>query len=310
MTDFNTPTNSSLYTDVLTQLNAKIASVAKMDYTGDTNLPTGTIRHDSSTLKLQKWNGSSWVDITVHFGNSVGIKNTSPGYDLHVTGDTGVTRLLLHTTSAATGLGLYAPAANTLGFLTSGTEYGKIDSSGFWYLSGSRGRTTMLAANCHIDSGDGGIYRSTSSGRYKKDVEDLAEVNADAVLSLRPVWYRSKAEHDPQAWSFYGLIAEEVAAVDPRLVLWGYPDDAYETYLVPATDTEGNPLPPELDEEGNELPPVMVPVRRLKVDAERVPEGVMYDRVAVLLLDVVKRQRARLDAMEERLAALEAKTRP
>ncbi|MBX9580471.1 MAG: hypothetical protein K2X87_09200 [Gemmataceae bacterium] len=59
MADWNTPTNASAYTGVLTTLNEKVANAAKMDYTGDTNLPTGAIRLNSR--QLQSWNGSSWV---------------------------------------------------------------------------------------------------------------------------------------------------------------------------------------------------------------------------------------------------------
>jgi hypothetical protein len=62
MTDFNTPTNSSLYTAVLTALNGKISSCAKMDFSSDTNIPTGTVRYDSTNKILDSWNGSSWVN--------------------------------------------------------------------------------------------------------------------------------------------------------------------------------------------------------------------------------------------------------
>jgi hypothetical protein len=37
-----------------------------------------------------------------------------------------------------------------------------------------------------------------------------------------------------------------------------------------------------------------------------VPDGVQYDRLTVLLLDVVKRQNERIEALEAKVAALEA----
>lgn len=76
------------------------------------------------------------------------------------------------------------------------------------------------------------LLRSTSSIRYKDGVEDLAKAHADHVLQLRPVWYRSKADADRKNWSWYGLVAEEVAAVDPRLVHWGYLDEDREIVKV------------------------------------------------------------------------------
>jgi hypothetical protein len=60
--------------------------------------------------------------------------------------------------------------------------------------------TTASAANAFLDSADGNrIYRSTSSLRYKKNVENIDQLKADAILSLRPVWYRSKASNDKKA---------------------------------------------------------------------------------------------------------------
>jgi hypothetical protein len=143
--------------------------------------------------------------------------------------------------------------------------------------------TTASAANAFLDSADGNrIYRSTSSLRYKKDVEDIDQLKADAVLSLRPVWYRSKAADDRSNWSWYGLIAEEVAAVEPRLVHWTYLDEDYEIE--------------EVDGAIKKTP---------KPHAELVPDGVQYDRLTVLLLDVVKRQNERIETLEAKVAALE-----
>ena len=77
--------------------------------------------------------------------------------------------------------------------------------------------TTASGANAYLDAGNSNnLLRSTSSLRYKRDVEDLAETTADGVLSLRPVRYRSTASADRPDWTHYGLIAEEPAAVDPR----------------------------------------------------------------------------------------------
>jgi hypothetical protein len=136
--------------------------------------------------------------------------------------------------------------------------------------------TTASAANCFLNSASSpanSILRSTSSLRYKTDIENLEPEYSDAVLNLRPVWYRSLSEVDRGDWSWYGLIAEETAEIDPRLVHWTYLEDSYE----------------EVDGE-----------RKLKADAELVPDGVQYDRVSVLLLDVVKRLLKRIEVLESR----------
>ena len=76
--------------------------------------------------------------------------------------------------------------------------------------TGSRGaspynNTTASAANMFVDS-SGTLYRSTSSLKYKTDVQNTAHGLAD-VLKLRPVTYKGKTDGDTV---FGGLIAEEV----------------------------------------------------------------------------------------------------
>lgn len=97
---------------------------------------------------------------------------------------------------------------------------------GFVEAAGTYSGTTGAGANVFVNT-NGRLLRSTSSLRYKTDVEDLEPSYRDTVLDMRPVWYRSTCDEDDPAWSYYGLIAEEVAALDPRLVHWG-PDDEGE----------------------------------------------------------------------------------
>lgn len=79
--------------------------------------------------------------------------------------------------------------------------------------------TTASAANAYLDnSASNLLLRSTSSQRYKTQIEDIDAEAVDAAMQLRPVWYRSLAEADRKDWSWYGLVAEEVAELEPRLV--------------------------------------------------------------------------------------------
>jgi hypothetical protein len=65
--------------------------------------------------------------------------------------------------------------------------------------------TTGSAANVFVDSG-GFLYRSTSSLKYKTEIQDYTH-GLDAVNVLRPVFYKGKNDGDKK---FAGLIAEEV----------------------------------------------------------------------------------------------------
>lgn len=72
--------------------------------------------------------------------------------------------------------------------------------------------TTASAANMNIDSATYKVARSTSSLKYKQDVESY-EFDAAALRQLRPVRFHDKGEmsSDPGNAKWYvGLIAEEV----------------------------------------------------------------------------------------------------
>lgn len=158
--------------------------------------------------------------------------------------------------------------------------------------------TTASAANAFLDSGaSNSLLRSTSSLAYKDQVELIDPSIAARILELEPIWYRSKASADRPDWSWYGLGAEQVAAIDPRLVHWGYQDDDFETVEVVTTI----PFPAIVDgEEVIEQREIVGTERRLKEGAVKKPDGVMYDRLGVLLLAWIKGQR-----IPERLAAIE-----
>ncbi len=115
-----------------------------------------------------------------------------------------------------------------------GTPVQTVDTAGFHSTAWP---TTANAANLY--SADGNyILRSTSSLRYKTDVERLDAAHAlDVVKSLSPITYRGINDGETR---FAGFAAEEVAALDPMLVTFdkeGRPDyvtyDRVPAYLVP-----------------------------------------------------------------------------
>jgi hypothetical protein len=197
-----------------------------------------------------------------------------------------------------------AATSNSLRLRASGNTGMEIGTSGQIYFP-SIG-TTASAANAFLNSGSSPanqLLRSTSSIRYKTDVETLDPAKSEAILNFRPVWYRSLAEADRKDWSWYGLIAEEVAEIEPRLVHWSYPESEYEE-----VETEVEQERTVTDEDGNETTENYTETkteRKLKDDAQLAPDGVQYDRLTVMLLDVVKRQDASIKALEARIAALE-----
>jgi len=159
---------------------------------------------------------------------------------------------------------------------SSPTERMRISNNGFVDIPGIYDFTTASAANVNIDS-TGGLRRSTSSSKYKTNIETLEDGYADAVLNCRPVWYRSTTEADNPEHGHWGFIAEEVAEIDPRLVHWKTVEVIY-------------------DENGS--------VVHTPCDPE--PEGVAYDRFVPHLLNLIKRQQSAIETLEAKVAALEA----
>ena len=165
------------------------------------------------------------------------------------------------------------------------TERLRIHSGGKLTVPGVYAGTTTGGAAVYVES-DGDLLRYTSSRKYKTDIETLEDARADAILNCRPVWYKSISANDIKTegadksdWGWYGFIAEEVAEIEPRLVNWATKDAV-------------------ANEKG-----VVESVERDPADYEA--EGVRYDNFVPLLLNLVKRQKAQIEAMETRIAALE-----
>src|SRR5206468_853803 len=95
------------------------------------------------------------------------------------------------------------------------------------FIAGIRGRATgnANAVPVLIDSA-GQLGTASSSRRFKKEIKPMDQTS-EAILGLKPVTfqYKSDSTGTPQ----FGLIAEEVAAVNPDLVVR---DENGEIYTV------------------------------------------------------------------------------
>jgi hypothetical protein len=113
----------------------------------------------------------------------------------------------------------------------------EIGDSGQIIMPSVPSSTVSFAANAWVDPGTGRLYMSTSSERYKTEIESLPDsYGDDFILSLRPVIYRDKQA--PNGRSFLGFIAEDVDRLGAReLVTYDKHDrpDAlqYERFTAP-----------------------------------------------------------------------------
>ena len=224
-----------------------------------------SVKYDASAQALELRGYNNNTRMTIDSGGNVGIGTTSPSKMLHV-GDS----------STAGSFRVHASGGHE-SFLVNGAV---VRSTNI------RDLTTANAANIYVATSNGTMYRSTSSSRYKTDVEDLWESSGDSVLEMRPVWYRSLCENDPDGYSYYGLIAEELAEIDPRFVFYG--------------PTPGCACLSDDDGEQHVC--------------ESVPSGVQYERLVVPLIATAQKQAAQIGQLEaanlalsERLDTLESR---
>ena len=83
-----------------------------------------------------------------------------------------------------------------------GSIFGEISSGG-----------TAVSVNA-----DGKLGTTTSSRRFKEEIKPM-ERSSEALFALKPVTFRYKSELDPQGISQFGLVAEDVEAINPDLVV-------------------------------------------------------------------------------------------
>jgi len=69
----------------------------------------------------------------------------------------------------------------------------------------------------HVDS-NGKLGYFVSSRRYKEEIKPMGQ-DSEALFALKPVSFRYKGDIDPAHAKMFGLIAEEVAEVNPDLVV-------------------------------------------------------------------------------------------
>ena len=212
---------SALASNVEGSQNTAIGSQALTSNTGYNNTAIGFEALSSNT------DGSfnTAVGRNALMGNTLATFNTAIGQDslLFATiggGNTGVGYGALSSTttgSSNTALGYYAgwsvtEANNVICIGSLGANV----SNSTW-ISNVWGVTTQSGNTAPVVVSDGGqLGVVASSERFKKDIAGMKDASS-VLLALRPVTfhYKSDAKDTPQ----FGLIAEEVAKVNPALVL-------------------------------------------------------------------------------------------
>ena len=84
------------------------------------------------------------------------------------------------------------------------------------FIAGIHGTTVAGGIGVIID-GKGHLGTATSSARFKDEIKPMDKAS-EAILALKPVTFHYKHELDPEGIPQFGLVAEQVAKINPDLV--------------------------------------------------------------------------------------------
>ena len=199
--------------------------------TGDDNTATGfaALNHNTTGVRNTA-TGSQAL-----FSNT-GAGNTANGYGALVSNTTGVQNTangfeaLFSNTTGVGNIGLGSGAGNSVTTANNVICIGAVSGanvSGSCFIANIYGVTTISPTTLPVVvSINGQLGTVPSSGRFKNEIRPMDKVS-EAILALKPVTFHYKSDNTgtPQ----FGLIAEEVAAVNPDLVVR---DEKGEIYTV------------------------------------------------------------------------------
>jgi hypothetical protein len=170
------------------------------------------------------------------FSNTSGVGNTATGWAalyFNTTGfgnvANGFRALENNTGDNNTALGVQSGGLVTTAFNVTciGANVNGANVSNTTWIGGVYGVSTQSGTTAPVVVSDTGqLGTAASSERFKKDIATM-ETASEAIMSLRPVTFHYKT--DTKATPQFGLIAEEVAKVNPALVL---PDKEGKPYTV------------------------------------------------------------------------------
>jgi hypothetical protein len=142
--------------------------------------------------------------------NLTGNGNTATGVDALVSNSTGSSNTAL---GAAAGQGVIS-ASNVICI---GADVHGANVSNSCFIGGIFGQTSSGGTGVFINS-DGKLGTTTSSRRFKEEIKPMEQAS-EALYALKPVTFRYKKAIDPRGIPQFGLVAEDVEAVNPDLVV-------------------------------------------------------------------------------------------
>jgi hypothetical protein len=195
--------------------------------TGDRNTATGGAALGNNTTGVRN-TGNGFFALG---STTTGIANTATGSNVMNTNTTGSFNIALGYAAGSnlttgdnnidiSNIGI-AGEANTIRI---GTQVPVTDNLGRLhvahtntYIAGIYGTTVAKSTAVFVDP-NGHLGTKSSSKRFKDEIRPMDKAS-EAILALKPVTFHYKKDLDPDATPQFGLVAEDVAKVNPDLIV-------------------------------------------------------------------------------------------
>jgi hypothetical protein len=207
---------SALFSNTAGLGNTAVGDEAlRANTTGDANIAIGS----QALIGNSTGGGNTAVGYFALYHNASGIRNIALGFNAgHLT--TGSDNIALGADAGkdrTTGdhnidIGNQGVAAegNTIRIGTQGTQTAT-------YIAGIQGATATNGLAVFVDM-NGKLGTMTSSARFKEDIKPMDSAS-QSIFALKPVKFRYKKDIDTKATRQFGLLAEDVEAINPDLVV-------------------------------------------------------------------------------------------
>jgi uncharacterized coiled-coil protein SlyX len=219
--------SGALFANTTGEENTASGAAALADNTtGDFNTANG-----SAALSRNRSGTNNTADgTTALLHNKTGNNNTADGVDALRNNTTGDGNIAVgrsagsNLTTGSNNIDIGNPGvkdeSNTI-------RIGRVGTQDNAYIAGISGVTVAGGVGVIVDN-NGHLGTVVSSERFKTWIRPMDKAS-EAIFSLQPVAFRYKEDLDPAAIPQFGLVAEQVAKVDPDLVAR---DDQGKPYTV------------------------------------------------------------------------------
>ena len=205
----------ALYNNISSYNNTAIGASALRNTTeGYSNTATGV-----NALLLNRVGQYNTATGLASLLNNTGSNNTALGYSALLDNTTGENNIAIgyeaginlttgNNNIAISNAGVTAES-DTIRIGTQGTQTAT-------YIAGIYLASIGSGPVVHVNA-EGKLGTTPSSARFKEAIKPMNKAS-EAILAVQPVTFRYKHELDPEGIPQFGLVAEEVAKVDPDLV--------------------------------------------------------------------------------------------